>query len=144
SQTQASGLEHSLLGTTPWASKQLKCVCRAISGHSDYIGRLAIDGNLTWSRQRWTTIFPWIGKWTTIGSPLIVAQSAQYRSRQELFNEDILLEHHCLTILAAKSLEDGSLILSVRPIRPGNGLNKRLHVGDALDALGVLARPIEA
>src|SRR6266404_4296296 len=31
-----------------------------------------------------------------------------------------------------------------REIRQGNGLNKRLHVGDTLDALGVLARPLEA
>src|SRR5260370_4103618 len=93
-------------------------------------------------RQRWTAIFPCIGKWSAIGSHLIVAQLAQYRSRQEVFNEHILLEHHCLAILAAKSLEDGSLIF--RPILPGNGLNKRLHVADTLDALDVLARPIEA
>src|SRR5262245_46215003 len=114
----------------------------AISGHSDYFGRLAFDGNLTWPRQRWTTIFPCIGKWSTIGSHLIVAQPAQYRSGQEVFNEHVLLKHHCLAILAAKPLEDGSLIF--RPILPGNGLNKRLHVGDTLDPLGVLARPIEA
>src|SRR5258708_38747626 len=87
----------------------------AMSGHSDYFGRLALDGNLTRPRQRWTTIFPYIGKWSTIGSHLIVAQPAQYRSRQEVFDEDILLQHHSLAILAAKSLEDGSLILSVRP-----------------------------
>src|SRR5262249_15925117 len=114
----------------------------AISGHSDYFGRLAFDGNLTWPRQGWTAIFACIGKWSAIGSHLILAQPAQDRSRQDVFDEQILLEHQRLAVLTAKSLEEGSHIF--RPIRPGNGLNKRLHVGDTLDALGVLARPIEA
>src|SRR5882762_3230564 len=57
-------------------------------------------------------------------------------------NDQILLQHQGLAVLTATSLDEGSHIF--REIRQGNGLNKRLHVSDTLDALGVLARPIEA
>src|SRR5262249_5859246 len=113
----------------------------AISGHLDYCRRLALDGNLTRPRQRWATILTCVDEGSAIRGHLLVAQLAQYGSWQDALNEEILVQHHRLAFLATKSLEDGSRIF--RPIRPGYGLNDRLHVGDSLDAIGALARPIE-
>src|SRR6266478_5599396 len=86
-----------------------------ISGHSGYFRWLALDGNLAWPRERWATILTCVDEGSAI---------------------------HChLLVVATKSLEDGSRIFW--KIRPGYGLKDRLHVGDSLYPIGVLARPIE-
>src|SRR6266446_6830679 len=76
-----------------------------ISGHSGYFRWLALDGNLAWPRERWATILTCVDEGSAIRCHLLVAQLAQYGSRQDALNEEILFQHHHLAVVATKSLE---------------------------------------
>src|SRR5947209_4407482 len=63
-----------------------------ISGHSGYFQWFALDGNLTWPLECWATILTWVDVGSAIRCHLLVAQLAQYGSRQDALNEEILFQ----------------------------------------------------
>ena len=108
----------------------------------DHVGGLALDRDLARPGERRPAALARLEEGPAVDGHLRVGQPAQDRARQHPLDEDVLLEHHRLAGGRAEALEDAARRL--RPVRPGERADDRLHVGDAAHGVAVAVGPVEA
>ena len=108
----------------------------------DHVGGLAVERYLPGPRERGTPRLALLQVGAAVDRELSVGQGAHDARGQHALHEHVLLQDHLLARGRAHRLED--VARPLRPLVPRHRAHDALHVGDALDSLGVTARPVEA
>ena len=83
--------------------------------HRYDVGGLAVDWDVAWPGQRRPAGFTWVDERLPVVVHFFVAELARHPCGQNLFDEDVLLQHHGLALRGSKALEHAAEIRGGTP-----------------------------
>src|SRR6516225_1954697 len=110
--------------------------------HRCDVGGLAVDWDVAGPGQRRPAGLTRVDERPPVAVHFFVAEPARDPCAQNLFDEDVLLQHHGLALRRPKALKHTAEIR--RELRPTNRGDAGFHESDALYAVTMLVGPIEA
>src|SRR5262249_42783912 len=116
---------------------------RIILYNTDDACRFTFDRDVTGPAERGAAVFAGMLEGTAIFRHFVFREFALDSPRKHAFVEGVLLQHHGLAGRRPETSEYIPYLRACVPVSPEHGGYNCLHIGNPLDAVRVLARPIK-